>query len=223
MAMQEKTSVRVEVVSDAICPWCWIGKRHLERAAERLAGEIRVETVWKPFELNQDMPKGGMERSAYRLRKFGSLDFSAQLDAQVAEAGRAAGLDFRHDLMKWTPNTIDCHRLIWYAGQIDKQDAFVEDLFQAYFSEGRNIGDPIVLMDIAEKQGLERSRVEALLAGDEGTKEVERELGRARSLGISGVPTFLMGGSPAVSGAAPSEMLAQAIAEMAAETTGSFI
>ena len=208
-------NMTVEVVSDAVCPWCWIGKRHLEKATDALSGRVAVQTVWRPFELNQDMPKGGMERSAYRLRKFGSLDFSAQLDARVAEAGRAAGLDFRHDLMKWTPNTIDCHRLIWFAGREGKQEQVVEGLFQAYFHEGRNIGDLAMMTDIAEKAGLDRARVEKLLESDEGQDEVMRELAKARHLGISGVPTFLIGGEPVISGAAPPETLAQAIASAA--------
>lgn len=208
-------TVKVEVVSDAVCPWCWIGKRHLERAAALLASEMTVATIWKPFELNQDMPKGGMERSAYRLRKFGSLDFSAQLDARVAEAGRAAELGFRHDLMKWTPNTIDCHRLIWFAGREGTQEAVVEGLFNAYFSEGRNIGDWTVMADIAEAAGLDRARVDAMLASGEGSEEVAKELAEARELGISGVPTFLVGGEPLIAGAAPPETLAGAIAGVA--------
>ncbi len=210
------TPITVEIISDAICPWCWIGKRHLERAAELLAGEIVVTPVWKPFELNPDMPKGGVERSAYRLRKFGSLDFSRHLDAQVAEKGRAAGLDFRHDLMKWTPNTIDCHRLIWFAGQRGVQNAVVEGLFRAYFSGGKNIGDWGVMTEIAEASGLDRVEVESVLASGDGSEEVARELARARELGVSGVPTFVIHGEPAFSGAAPPEMLARAIAALAA-------
>ncbi len=104
MTTTDRPPVTVEIISDAICPWCWIGKRNLERAALTLRESgIAFQTVWRPFELNPDMPKGGVERAAYRLRKFGSLDFSAQLDARVAEVGRAAGLNFRHDLMQWTP------------------------------------------------------------------------------------------------------------------------
>lgn len=207
-------SVTVEIISDAICPWCWIGKRHLERAAEELAAdEIALHAVWRPFELNPDMPKDGVERSAYRLRKFGSLEFSSYLDAEVAEKGRAAGLTFRHDLMNWTPNTIDCHRLIWFAGENGAQDAVVEGLFQAYFSEGRNIGDWKIMRDIAEAAGLDRAEVEHMLASGLGGEKVAAELARARQLGISGVPTFVIDGEPIVSGAAPAEMLARAIGE----------
>jgi predicted DsbA family dithiol-disulfide isomerase len=205
--------ITVEIISDAICPWCWIGKRHLERAATLLPDGVAIRTVWKPFELNPDMPEGGVERRAYRLRKFGSLEFSAQLDARVAEAGRAAGLAFRHDLMRWTPNTIDCHRLIWFAGRKGAQEGVVEGLFHAYFAEGLNIGDRQVMKTIAEHAGLDGAEVEAMLAGGEGRSEVAAELARALATGISGVPTFLIDGQVLTSGAAPAEMLAGAIAQ----------
>ena len=211
-------TITVEIVSDAICPWCWIGKRRLEGAAAILDGKVAIETAWKPFELNPDMPKGGVERQAYRLRNFGSLDFSAQLDARVAEAGRSVGLDFRHDLMKWTPNTFDCHRLIWLAGCEGRQDEVVEGLFQAYFHDGRNIGDPGIMADVAEAAGSKRAEVEAFLASNAGADEVTRELAMKRAMGIEGVPTFFVNGTPLVSGAAPSELLARAIGEAAAQT-----
>ncbi len=213
--MTTANTVTVEIVSDAICPWCWIGKRHLESAAALLGDEVIVETVWKPFELNPDMPKGGLERREYRRSKFGSLEVSDRLDAQVAEKGRAAGLNFRHDLMQWTPNTVDCHRLIRFAGVAGRQDAVVEAMFQAYFAEGRNIGDHGVMADIAESAGLDRSRAQAMLASDEGANEVHEDLIRANGMGITGVPTFMIGGQPICSGAAPPEMLVRAIAEAA--------
>ena len=205
-------SVTVEIVSDAICPWCWIGKRHFERASELLTGQVAVSAVWKPFELNPDMPKGGVERRAYRLAKFGSLDYSDQLDARVREKGREAGLEFRHDRMLRTPNTFDCHRLIRFALAEGRQSEVVEGLFRAYFTEGRDIGDHAVMADVAEAAGLERGAVAAMLEGDQGAAEVARELTHARALGISGVPSFVIGGAPITSGAMPADMLAQAIA-----------
>ena len=217
MTAEPVPTVTVEIISDAICPWCWIGKRRLEGAAAILSGKIAISTVWKPFELNPDMPKGGAERRTYRLRKFGSLEFSAQLDARVAAAGRSVGLDFRHDLMTWTPNTFDCHRLIWLAGRAGKQDDVVEGLFQAYFRQGRNIGDFAVMADVAQAAGLNRAEAKAFLAANEGADEVARELARARAMGIEGVPTFLINGTPLVSGAVPSELLVRAISEAAAE------
>ena len=212
-------TVTIEIISDAICPWCWIGKRHLERAAALLPDGVAIRTVWKPFELNPDMPDGGVDRSAYRLRKFGSLEFSAQLDARVAEAGRAAGLAFRHDLMRWTPNTIDCHRLIWFAGKKGAQDAVVEGLFRGYFAEGLDIGDRQIMAMIAEHAGLNGAEAEAVLASGEGRGEVLAELAGALETGISGVPTFIIDGQLLSSGAAPPEILAGVIAEAARKRT----
>jgi predicted DsbA family dithiol-disulfide isomerase len=211
----ELPAVTVEVVSDAICPWCWIGKRRLEGAAALLAGKVAVRAVWKPFELNPGMPKEGLPRKVYRQRKFGSLEYSALLDAQVAEAGRAAGLDFRHDLMEWTPNTFDCHRLIRFAGLKGRQDEAVEGLFRAYFLEGRNTGDYAVMADVAAAAGLDRAEAARFLASGEGAAEIASELAEARALGIGGVPAFLICGAPAVAGTAPSEMIAAAIAAAA--------
>ncbi|WP_088345906.1 MULTISPECIES: DsbA family oxidoreductase [Rhodomicrobium] len=213
MMASSPPTITVEIISDAICPWCWIGKRRIEEASRLLAGKLGVTVVWKPLQLNPDMPKAGVDRALYRQRKFGSADHSAQLDARVAEAGRSAGLEFRHDLMRWTPNTVDCHRLIWLAGREGCQDAVVEGLFQAYFVQGRNIGDAETMADIGEAAGLDRDRVLALLAGEEGAAEVAQELAAARRVGISGVPTFVVDGMPIVAGAAPAEMLAAELLE----------
>jgi predicted DsbA family dithiol-disulfide isomerase len=215
MTASNPPSVTVEIISDAICPWCWIGKHHLETAAARLADKVAIIQRWKPFELNPDMPKAGVDRSLYRTRKFGSLDYSAQLDARVAAAGKAAGLEFRHDLMRWTPNTFDCHRLIWFAGREGHQVELVEGLFRAYFMDGRNVGDAAVMAEVAAAAGLERGRVEAFLAGEEGRTEVAEELAHGRRLGVNGVPTFVIAGVPVVSGAVPPELLVRAITQAA--------
>ena len=122
------TNLTIEVISDAICPWCWVGKRRLDRALAALSSEISATVTWRPFELNPDMPKEGLDRRAYRSRKFGSWEHSQALDAQVAAAAKAESLDFRHDRMERTPNTINAHRLIWLAGRGGKQDAVVEGL-----------------------------------------------------------------------------------------------
>src|SRR5688572_28737601 len=115
-------SLDIEVVSDAICPWCWIGKRQLEHARALLEGPLALKIVWRPFELNPGMPKDGVPRRVYRQAKFGSLDYSDRLGARVDEAGRAAGLEFRSDRIGWTPNTFDVHRLIWLAGEKGVQE-----------------------------------------------------------------------------------------------------
>ena len=203
---------RVDVVSDAICPWCWIGKRHLEGALGRLAAEgERFEVHWRPFQLNPEMPRGGLERAAYRAAKFGSPERSRELDAQVAAAGAAAGLEFRFDRQGRTPNTVDAHRLIRHAGETGgaaPQDAVVEGLFRAYFQEGRDIGNPEVLAEVASAAGLEDAA--AFLASSDGAAEVRAEDAGFRRLGISGVPSFALAGHVLFSGAVPAGRMAEA-------------
>lgn len=203
---------RIDVVSDAICPWCWIGKRHLEGALARLADEgERFAVRWRPFQLNPDMPREGVERSAYRAAKFGSIERSSELDAQVAAAGAAAGLEFRFDRQRRTPNTVDAHRLIRHAGEIggaSQQDAVVEGLFRAYFQDGRDIGDAAVLAEVALETGL--ADAAAFLASGDGAAEVRAEDAGFRRLGISGVPSFALAGHVLFSGAVPAERMADA-------------
>ncbi len=203
---------RIDVVSDAICPWCWIGKRHLEGALARLADEgERFEVRWRPFQLNPDMPREGVERAVYRAAKFGSAERSRELDAQVATAGAAAGLEFRFDRQSRTPNTVDAHRLIRRAGETGgaaRQDAVVEALFRAYFQDGRDIGNAAVLAAVASEAGLESAA--DFLASGEGEAEVRAEDAGFRGLGISGVPSFALAGHVLFSGAVPAERMAEA-------------
>src|SRR5882762_321445 len=167
-----KVTLALEVISDAICPWCWVGKRRLNRAIAAIAPDVTASVTWRPFELNPEMPKGGVDRRAYRSAKFGSWQHSQALDAQVAAAGRSDGLVFNHDKMERTPNTVDAHRLIWLPGQQGQQNVVVEGLFAAYFDEGRDIGDPAVLADIGASAGLDRAKILAMIASDEGLAEV---------------------------------------------------
>jgi predicted DsbA family dithiol-disulfide isomerase len=201
----------IDVISDAICPWCWIGQAHLRTAlAELEADGLRFALRWRPFQLNPDMPEEGVERDAYRARKFGSLARSRELDAEVAEAGRVAGLTFRHDLMRRTPNTVAAHRVIRAAEAAGVQDAVVEALFRAYFAEGRDIGDHAVLAEVAGAAGMDAGAVAAMLAGGEGQDAVLAEDAAARRGGISGVPSFLMDRHLLFSGAMPGPRMAEA-------------
>jgi predicted DsbA family dithiol-disulfide isomerase len=209
-----KATLAIEVISDAICPWCWVAKRRLDRALEALAPDITASVTWRPFELNPGMPKAGVDRHAYRSAKFGSWQRSQALDAQVAAAGRSDGLVFNHDKMERTPNTVDAHRLIWLAGQLRKQDAVVEGLFAAYFNEGRDVGDQAVLADVGASAGLDRAMILAMLASDEGQAEVQSELQRAVSR-VSGVPTALVDGVPLFSGAIRAELMAAELRKVA--------
>jgi len=202
-----KATLAIEVISDAICPWCWVAKRRLDRVIAALAPDVTASVTWRPFELNPDMPKAGLDRRAYRSAKFGSWQRSQALDAQVAAAGRPEGLMFNHDKMERTPNTVDAHRLIRLAGQQGKQDGVIEGLFAAYFNEGRDIGDRAVLADIGASAGLDHTRIVSMLASDEGLGEVRSELQRAQDLGVSGVPTVLIDGAPLFSGAIRAELM----------------
>ncbi|MBC4015831.1 DsbA family oxidoreductase [Siccirubricoccus deserti] len=204
---------RIDIISDAICPWCWVGKRNLEGALALLAVEgERFEIHWRPFQLNPDMPREGVERASYRAAKFGSAERSAEADARVAAAGQAAGLEFRHALMLRTPNTIDAHRLIRLAGEHGPamQDAVVEALFQAYFHNGRDIGSHAVLAEIAGGAGLDAAEAASVLATDAGEAEVRQEDAGFRRAGLSGVPTFALEGHVVFSGAMPPEQMAEA-------------
>src|SRR3954447_14881965 len=187
----------LEVVSDAICPWCYVGKRRLAKALALLARDgLTFAVRWVPLQVNPDKPNGRVDRRAYRTRKFGSWERSQALDARIAAVGAGEGLAFRHDLMARTPNTFDAHRLVWLAGREGAQDPVVDGLFAAYFVEGRDIGEPEVLADVGAAAGLDRARVLAMLAGDEAAAEVAAEERAARRLGIEAVPTFLLDGRP---------------------------
>jgi predicted DsbA family dithiol-disulfide isomerase len=203
------------IVSDVICPWCFVAKMNLESSLKLAGSNLKVEVTWKPFELNPDMPKEGMNRRAYRSRKFGSWEHSQALDAQVATAAAQAGIEFRHDLMERTPNTFNAHRLIWLAGREGAQDAVVEALFRAYFMEGRDVGDASALIEIAAQAGLDRTQAEAFLEGTEGTEEVRREARAAMASGISGVPTFILDGEALFSGSLKPELMAARLTEAA--------
>ena len=206
-------ALELSIVSDAICPWCYVGKRRLEQAIALMDGVRPVRVAWRPFELNPQMPKEGIERREYRMRKFGSWERSLALDAQMSEVGKSVGIAFRYDLMKRTPNTLDAHRLIWLAGHLGVQDAMVETLFRGYFSEGRDIGDTAVLADLAATAGINREQAAAFLSSTSGSSEVAAEEQVAIRAGLSGVPTFVLNGRVLFSGAQPPEMIAQALSQ----------
>jgi predicted DsbA family dithiol-disulfide isomerase len=203
---------RIDIVSDTICPWCYIGKRHLERALATLAEEgLFFRVHWNPFQLNPDMPREGRDRASYRAWKFGSAEKAAALDTKITEAAANAGLAFRTDLMTRTPNTIDAHRMIWFAGQYGDQNAAMEAAFKAYFIEGRDIGGHAVLADCAAEAGLQRQAVLDFLAGDLAGKEMGMADRAAREAGVSGVPSFFLDGYSLFSGAMPADTIANAL------------
>lgn len=204
--------LRIDIVSDAICPWCYIGKRQLERASAALEAEgLRFSVHWNPFQLNPDMPKEGRDRTVYRAQKFGSAERARELDERVSGAAAGVGLQFRTELMRRTPNTLDAHRLIWLAGREGVQDAVMEAVFAAYFTQGRDIGARDVLADCAAEGGMDRDAVAEFLAGDVAAKEMLAADRAARDAGVNGVPSFFLDGYFLFSGAMPAETMAEAL------------
>ena len=194
--------MQIDIVSDTICPWCFIGKRRLERAVE-MSGRNDVYVAWRPFQLNPDMPEQGMLREDYLRAKFGAGDRPRQIYQAITETGRGEGIDFQFARMKRTPNTVQSHRLIHWSGKEGLQDQVVESLFHAYFEEGRDIGDVEVLVDTAAQAGVDAKKARAFLQSPEMKQEVLAADLYARRLGINGVPCFIVNRKYAVSGAQP--------------------
>jgi predicted DsbA family dithiol-disulfide isomerase len=213
----------VTIYSDVICPWCYVGKRRFEAALDAPGMPEKLAISWRPFELNPDMPESGMERSAYRLKKFGPAK-SRQLDIQMAETGRAAGITFAFDKMKRTPNTRLAHRLIWEAerqGGQPVQNALVNRLFAAYFEEGANIGSVDTLLSFAKEAGLDDKGAKVALHDDASLEAVLDLEDAGLRMGIQGVPFFILVNKYAISGAQPPELWRDALPKIAAEAAGS--
>lgn len=198
--------IRIDIVSDVICPWCFIGKRRLERAlAAEAPGSIVVG--WRPFQLNPDMPVEGMSRKDYLRAKFGTDDGGERYKHVVA-AGLEEGIPFAFERMQRTPNTVRAHRLIRFAERFGAADATVEALFVAYFANARDVGDLDVLAEVAGTAGLDASEARRYLASDEDDALIRAEDKYARELGIQGVPCFVIDRKYMVSGAQPAELFA---------------
>lgn len=196
--------MRIEIVSDVICPWCFIGKRRFEQALARHPLPD-LEIAWRPFELNPDMPRQGMARADYVAAKFGSVERGQSVYDRVAEAGRESGIEFAFDRMTRIPNTLDAHRLIRLAGRARVQNAVVEGLFHAYFLEGRDIGDTEVLTEIGRAARIEPGAIAHALADDTDIEAIKSEINLAQQMGVSGVPFFIFDEVYGISGAQPPE------------------
>ena len=205
--------IKLDIMSDPICPWCYIGKAHLDRA---LAAEPDHPFVieWHPFQLNPTMPAGGMDRRAYLEGKFGGKEAAVKAYAPVVEHAEKAGLTINFEAMQRTPNTLDAHRLIHWAGIEGRQTAAVSALFKAYFVDARDIGDAEVLADVADGIGLDASIITRLLASDADIDAIRDRDTHSREMGISSVPTFIVAGKHAVPGAQPPELWKKVIAEL---------
>ena len=200
--------MQIDIYSDVICPWCYIGKRRLERAlAER--PQAGLELIWRAFQLNPEMPPDGMERQQYLELKFGGPDNAARVYDQIRTVGEEEEIPFAFEAIRRTPNTVDAHRLIRYAGGQGCQDAVIEALFQAYFLEGEDIGSAEVLTAAAAAAGIAAGEAKALLGSDLEAEAVRNEDAQARRAGLQGVPTYIVNGKYVLSGAHQPEVLHQ--------------
>lgn len=201
----------LDVVSDVMCPWCYIGKRRIEKAIART--KLPVTLVWRPFQLDPTLPAEGKDRATYLAEKFGSAEAAEGMYSRVREAGAEEGIPFAFDRIRVSSNTLDAHRLIRWATREGVADPVVEALFRAYFVEGRNIGDRNVLIEIAEDAGMED--VAARLESDEDVAVTQEEIARAGQMGVTGVPTTIVAGKYALVGAQPADTIAQALMQIA--------
>ncbi len=211
--------IKLDIVSDPICPWCYIGKTLLDQAlAERPEHPFKIE--WHPFQLNPEMPAEGMDRRAYLEAKFGGKTGAVKAYAPVLERAEQAGLRIDFAAIKRTPNTLDAHRLIHWAGIENRQDRMAMALFKAYFDHGRDISDHEVLSDLADGLGMDAGVVARLLKTESDADDIRARDTRFREMGVTGVPTFIVGGQQAVPGCQPAELWLKVIDELSQVEAG---
>ena len=201
-----KARLPIEVVHDLVCPWCYLGVRRLFRTMRRRP-DLLFDLTWRPFLLNPDMPRAGMSRADYVVRKFGGEERARRLYASITEIGAAEGLQFRFDRIRRTPSSVDAHRLVRWAARYGRGREVVEAVFAAHFSDGHDIGDLAVLRAIGVSCGLDPMGLSAFLRGDEDVDTVHADNLRAHRLGINGVPCFVIAGQHAIAGAQEPEVI----------------
>ena len=212
--------MQIDIVSDTVCPWCFIGKRRIDRALA-MRPDVNAQVFWRPYRLDPTIPREGVDRRAYLKAKFGDSPRTSAMGDAIRSEGAGEGIEFAFDKIAKTPNTLDSHRLIRWAAGAGVQDAIVERLFKAYFIDGRDIGDAGVLTDIAAEAGMDSVLVGDLLSKDADLAAVEREAGMANQMGISGVPTFIFDSRFMISGAREPDILAKIIDRAVAASTES--
>jgi predicted DsbA family dithiol-disulfide isomerase len=200
----------IEVVFDFVCPWCYLGVQRLAFLLARRQ-DLAVELVWRPFLLNPDMPRAGMSRADYMIRKFGAEDRARRLYQSISEIGAAEGIVFNFAGIRRTPNSVDAHRLVRFAAKFGAADRLVHAIFRAHFIDGADIGNHHILLALAAAEGLDPAVTEVFLATNEGTEHVHAENLHAHRLGINGVPCFLIDGDHAIAGAQETEVLERLI------------
>jgi predicted DsbA family dithiol-disulfide isomerase len=201
-----KARLGIEIVHDLVCPWCFLGVRRLMRTLRRRP-DLLFDLTWRPFLLNPDMPRGGMSRPDYVIRKFGGEDRARRLYSSITEIGRAEGILFRFDRIRRTPSSVDAHRLVRFAARFGQADAMVDALFSAHFTDGLDIGDPALLTAIATACGLDAGQARRFLASPDEIDGVHADNLRAHRLGINGVPCFVIAGRHAIAGAQEPEVI----------------
>ncbi|MGP2491882.1 DsbA family oxidoreductase [Mesorhizobium sp. PUT5] len=219
--MSEPVSLSVDVVSDVVCPWCFIGQKRLDKAVAAVDG-VDVHINWRPFQLDPSVPRGGKDRRQYMLDKFGSEQRIRDIHARIEPLGAAEGIAFDFDAIRIAPNTLDAHRAIRWAGAAGEtvQNRLVRRLFRLYFEEGADVGDHAVLIAAAREAGMDAAVVETLLPTDADVAAVQTEMATASRMGITGVPCFLIEGKYAVMGAQETDVLADALRQIAAAKAG---
>jgi predicted DsbA family dithiol-disulfide isomerase len=210
---------RLEIVSDVVCPWCYLGAANLMRAVTAQAGHP-FAIRWRPFQLDPTIPAEGMDRTEYMTRKFGDPARIEASHQRLAEMGREVGIDFRFERIGRAPNTLDAHRVIRWAGPEGLQTRTAMALFRRYFELGEDVSDPAVLRAAAEEAGLDGAAIATLLAGDADRAEVRAEVAAAQDMGVTGVPTFVIAGQYVLSGAQPVEVWEDVIRQLEAATPG---
>lgn len=211
-----KRKVTVDIVSDVVCPWCFIGKRRLEGALA-MAPDLDIDLRWRPFQLDSTIPPGGISRKEYMDRKFGP-ERAATVHDRVREVGAEVGIPFAFEKITRSPNTLDAHRVLRWALEAGCQALLKERLMQLYFLEGADVGDIDVLAKAAGECGMDASDVRRRLASDEDVETVRAEIDRIHKLGVNGVPFFIVAGKYGLSGAQPSEIIVQALRQAASES-----
>jgi predicted DsbA family dithiol-disulfide isomerase len=210
----KKPEIHIEVVSDVVCPWCYIGKRRLEKAVDELKGNYDIKISFSPFELNADMPTEGLNQKDYLSKKFGSESRYEEITGHVTQVAKEEGLTFDFKKQKVSPNTRDAHRIIWYAQKEGKQPAVKEAFMKAYFEEGIDLSKNENLIAVAEKAGLKKEKVISLLGSDDGLAEVTLAEQMNHQRGVSGVPFYIINNKYGVSGAQPSETFIKVLTEI---------
>ncbi|MCY4179849.1 MAG: DsbA family oxidoreductase [Litoreibacter sp.] len=205
--------IKLDIISDPICPWCYIGKSGLDRALEKNP-DHPFEIEWHPFQLNPDMPAGGMDRRQYLETKFGGKENAVRVYGQIADAAEASGLKINFEAIEKTPNTLDAHRLIHWAGLEGRQTDIVSKLFKAYFVEGRDIGAHDVLVEIAQAAEMNGDMVARLLDSESDLEDIEARDAHARERGVTGVPCFIVANQHALPGAQPPDLWERVLDEL---------